>query len=115
MVLIVLNKREMAVRMRSKLNPVPCLCRDDAPVVPAQVPGIRPYRGLACRGRHGHRGPRAEDGGKEVKGHRGAAADGEGLQQRPADVCEGDHRAAAKEAGERFAAKLNQCEGVNKD
>lgn len=68
--------------------------RDDPPVDPAQVPGVSP--GL-CSG--GHRGPRAEDAGEKVKGHRRAAADREGLHQGPADVCQGDYPTTPTQTG----------------
>ncbi len=66
-----------------------CLFRNDPPVVSTQNSGLHPNLRLYPCSRH--RGSRAEDAGEEVKGHRGAAADGEGLHQRPADVCRGDH------------------------
>lgn len=81
------------------VSALPCLCRDDPLICAAQTPGLHPGVGCGPR-RHHYGGPRAEDAGEEVEGHRGAIADGEGLHQRPADVRQGDRPAAATQTGE---------------
>lgn len=77
----------------------PVFSRDDAPVVPTQIPGLHPDLGLVPLGWLGGSG--AEDAGEEVQGHRGAVADRKRLHQRPTDVCRGDHRATAEETGKK--------------
>lgn len=78
------------------------LCRDDVSVIPAQTFGLHSGVGHVIRVQHQLGQSRAEDVGEEEQGDRGAAADGEGLHQRLADVCGGDHRASAEEAGKRI-------------
>lgn len=98
-VLNIVRNRSSCKHWRSWIYLLFCLSRDDPPVIPTKNPGLHHDLWLHPHSRHG--GSRAEDAGEEVEGHRGAAADGEGLHQRPADVCGGDHRAAAEEAGKK--------------
>lgn len=84
------------------------VCRDDALVLRAQTPELRPPDWLLPFARRQLRGSRAEDAGEAFQGDWGAAADGERLHQGFADVRGGDHRAAAEKTGARFITEKIQ-------